>query len=34
MNKKILFSLLILLFSLLVGFIFILYKKELSFNEY
>ncbi|HBI1629347.1 TPA: bacteriocin [Enterococcus faecalis] len=34
MNKKISFSLLILLLSLLVGFTFIPHKKELSFNEY
>lgn len=34
MNKKIAFSLLILLLSLLVGFTFIPHKKELSFNEY
>ena len=32
MNKKISFSLLILLLSLLVGFTFIPHKKELSFN--
>ena len=34
MNKKISFSLLIVLRSLLVGFTFIPHKKELSFNEY